>query len=611
MKLRVSCLSILASLAAWLPARGADEPIDFLPEETSVYFSFSKTKDTPALADHPIYKALATPAMKKAFAPLLAQMAEGEERAAKVWKEETGLTLEQAEALMAGTTAFGLRAQFDQIVDKIAENRGKGADVESPFTMMDMIGAVHFAGDEALAEKVVNAYLRIFKEGNASAAAKNPDVSKFPEFEATTEDHEGVKLHIYKPKGGEKAILRDAGWAFMDKMIVFASSEKALAGAVDLAKKGGPSLAKAPRFAPIAEKSKNGNFTFFVDLHATIGAMVKKFVALQGNAVQEGAPNPATVLAALGVDKFDSVSLLGDFKGGAVTAELGVNYHDKPGLMSLMAVDGPGTVPDFLPPYATSGAYGTFVLERMMTAAEQVLKEAYPPFSAAMAVQLDEVKQKTGVDIKKDLLANLGPDMWSVTGELATPGKLSEKKGDDEDEDLATEPQVFGLRVKDKKAFQLALKSLLNYVAPDQALFEDREYRGNTIRSMKGLPMPVSYVLTDDWLIVNLGPEILLEDVLGRLKSPGGEHLFGQAHIRDAFKAFPAGDSGTSYLNFGDLLQTIVTLLRQLPEVEALDSIVDLKALPEKLNLSLSLFSKSYLEDNGYRVHFRLEEKSK
>jgi hypothetical protein len=290
-----------------------------------------------------------------------------------------------------------------------------------------------------------------------------------------------------------------------------------------------------------------------------------------------------------------------------------MTFKEKPGVLKLVATSGPGTLPDFLPADATQGSYGTMSLDKMMGTIEEFLAETMPPVNAMVSVKLDEIRRQSGVDIKKDLLGNLGPDYWTVSG--LPPGGLGsklKKKGEDEvpgAEDM--EAQVFGFRLKDKKAFELAFSSILNWALPGQSLFEANDYQGFTVQQLKGSPLPFGYVMTDDWFLFFGGPRVVLEKVLSRMrKGGGGEHLFSQAHVASAVKALPEGGNGTSYTDLGVLLGALVELAKQVPGGGKPNGFVDFEALPDDLKLPLALSSRFFSEEGGMRVYMHIEEKA-
>jgi hypothetical protein len=187
-------------------------------------------------------------------------------------------------------------------------------------------------------------------------------------------------------------------------------------------------------------------------------------------------------------------------------------------------------------------------------------------------------------------------------------------KNPDEITPPAPEPQVVGFKVKDRRALELALSSLLNWAMPGQPLFEKQEYQGVEIQQFKIPTVPLAFTVTDDWFMLSVGPRIMLEKVLSRLKKGGGaDNLFGQPHVKAAIRALPdEGDHGTSYTDLGALMESLVALFHAIPSGEGVfDDILDLDELPRDLQLPLAAASRIYNEDHALRLRLHIEEKAR
>jgi hypothetical protein len=251
----------------------------------------------------------------------------------------------------------------------------------------------------------------------------------------------------------------------------------------------------------------------------------------------------------------------------------------------------------------------------MLDVALQVVADIDPDTAAMVNAQLDTLRKNTGVDIKKDLLAHLGTELWSASAPLpekAGKGAAAKKPDDDFDpefDELGNESNLFGLKLKDRKAFELALDSLVNALAPGDAIFEKREVQGFTVKNVKNAP--VGYVITDDWAIINMGPQDLLEKVLARIKKGGGgEHLLTLPHVQSAIKALPGDDDGTSYMDFEAFVRTLLPMAQQAARLGAFGP--DVKdTIPDKLDIPLVLSSRTYKDAAALRVRLHVEKKAK
>jgi hypothetical protein len=597
MKLRILTIAILA--ASWLPARAVENLSTLLPEEVTIFMSMQDSYLFEKLGDHPLHKPIMASGLTKIFAPAIAKQKEEREKMEKIFKEEMGMTIEEMQKVFGGGMAMGMKMDIAKMMLGVGFVPGGDAP-EIPKDLFDIVVATHFKGDEKMAEKMAATYGRMFKEMTATAAAGAPlPFAKFPEeYDASKEDYAGVKLNLWKLKKGAKSILESPSYAIFDGTLVFSMSEAGLRGAVDRAKKGAKSLVDSPRYAALAKSSKDSDVVAYFDL----GSVVKSGMNAAAKEGGAGAGQALTMMRALGINKLDLIYMTADLSKGRSDMEFGLTFHDNPGIMKVIAMDGPGIVPNFIPASADSAGHGTMHFDKMLAAIEGLMKEAVPAMGDMIGQQLDEMKKQTGVDIRKDIIANIGPDIVSAT----EPGVEGAKKDDVE---VDVEPTVLALKIKDRKALELAVTTLINKSAPDEALFEKREYQGSTINNMKG--MPLGYLFTDDWLVVSMGPQTLLEKVITRMAKGGDDGLFAQPQVKAAFEGLPGGDDGSSYIDVGPTMDKLLEMLADVGSIPGLDEAVDLKDLPKSLNLPISIGMRQYLDESGLRVRMHVIEKKK
>ena len=628
MKIRI--LTFIALLAAWLPASAVENLTTLLPEDSAFFMSMQDTYLFENLDDHPIAKIISQSELRKVFAPLMKNYATGRERGEKIYKEETGMTMAELRKLFQGGTAMGMKFDFEKMFDAMGKN-GAGMGQTSPFEFIEFVYALRFSGDETMTENFVRAYGRIMKEAAAAAAppagaqkdgddngrrararvidgadpaaASAQKPALFPDdYTVSTDDYAGVKLHLWKLKEGSKAPIETPCYALLDGTLLVSTSDRGLRGAVDRVKKGGASLADSARYKQLAKTAKESDMLAFFDIAAVVHPMMDKTAKEGGLAAGQS----LSLMRALGVHKLDFLYLTLDASKNRADMEFGLTFHDQPGIMKILAVDGPGTVPAFIPPDADSAGHGTLHLDRMLAGIEALMKEGMPIMGDMIGTQIDELKKKTGVDIRKDLIANIGPDMWTASAPL--PESTAKKKEGEADDEMP-ESQIVAFKVRNRSAVELALDTLINKVAQDAAMFEKREYQGHSIHNMKDAP--VSYMFTDDWIILSVGAPNLLEKTLTRMAKGGDDHLFALPVVKAAFAGLPGGDDGSSFMDLGATLDRLLALLGKENEIPPLKALINFDDPPKKLNLPLVIGVRQYHDDTSFRARVHVAEKTK
>ena len=602
MKLRI--LTFITLVAAWLPARAVENLNSFLPEAPAFFMSMRDTYLFENLDGHPIAKIVAQSELKKVFAPLMKTQIAGRERGEKIYKEETGMTPAELRKLFPGGTVAGMGFDFPRMLDEMAKNRGN-PPAASPFEYLNFVFAMAFTGDEALTEKLARAYARVMKEAveAAPATAGAPKLASFPDdYDSSTDDYAGVKLHLWKLKQGAKAPIESPCFALLDGALVISTSERGLRGALDRVRKGGASLADSPRYVRMTKLAKESDMLMCFDIAAIVHPAMDRTAKEGGIAAGQS----LSIMRAFGVHKLDFLYCTLDASDNRAEMEFGLTFHDQPGIVKVLTMDGPGIVPTFIPPDADSAGYGTLDLSRMLEAIEGLVKEGMPIMGDMIGNQIDEWKKRTDVDIRKDLLANIGPDYWTAS---APPPEVAAKKPDADADDDFPESQVIGFKVKNRSAVELALGSLINKIAPDAAMFEKREYQGHSIHNMKDAP--VRYLFTDDWLILSVGDPGLLEKTLTRMAKGGDDHLFALPGVKAAFAGLPAEGDGSTFMDLGATLERLLPLLGKENEIPPLKALINFDDPPKKLNLPIVIGVRQYHDATSLRARVHATERAK
>ena len=628
MKLRI--LTFITLLAACLPARAVENLTTLLPEDSAFFMSMLDSHLFEKLDDHPIAKIISQSELRKVFAPLMKEQITGRERAEKIYKEEAGMTPTELQKFFPGGTVGGMKFDFIRMLDDLTKNRANPV-APSPFEYIDFVVATAFTGDEALTEKLARAYGRVMKEaldatsaahdapkpgadigngqrqgvtdGAAATTASALKLARFPDdYDASTDDYAGVKLHLWKIKQGIKSPIETPCYTLFDGALVISTSERGLRGAVDRVKKGGASLADSARHKQMLKTAKETDMFMCFDIATVVHPAMDKTAKEGGFAAGQS----LSLMRALGVHKLDFFYFTLDASKNRADMEFGLTFHDQPGIMKVLAIDGPGTVPNFIPPEADSAGHGTLHLDRVLAGIEALMKEGMPIMGDMIGTQIDDLKKRTGVDIRKDLIANIGPDMWTASAPL--PESTTKKKEDEADDEMP-ESQIVAFKVRNRSAVELALDTLINKLAQDAAMFEKREYQGHSIHNMKGAP--ISYMFTDDWIILSVGAPNLLEKTLTRMAKGGDDHLFALPVVKAAFAGLPDGDDGSSFMDLGATLDRLLTLLGKENEIPPLKALINFDDPPKSLNLPLVIGVRQYHDDTSFRARVHVTEKAK
>ncbi|MES2708884.1 MAG: hypothetical protein V4726_19980 [Verrucomicrobiota bacterium] len=615
-------------------AARADDLATVLPESAII---FGEMRSIPKLLeskDHPLAKKLNSGELGKVFEKLMGDEPE-DAKYSEIFREETGLTEEEVIAKLTGGLAAGMSVPLDKLI------AGEMDEVEPGGLLV-----ADFSGDEALFKKILTAIHKIKEAGAEAAKTKKKEAAKASpsadeEDEDETEDEDdkpqakwpeqyeeivtevdGSSVHEWTLKDEEKTTGNKFSWAIADGRLILGLGDADTKEAVrrQMKKSSEGSLASTTVYKEIDDAAGEWDVLGGMNLERGLGAVQEAMrLQMEKGELNTGLPvNPLQAWAGAGVDQFRGAFMAWDLQGDAVDFHASLTYAQKPALLKLYAATGPGEPPLFAPLDAQEVSWGTMDWGKMFDNLKELAVSVSPMAAGGIEMGLNTVKTKIGVDLRKDILGQMGDNLWSLS--KATPpekGAKVEKEEDDENPlsslGLENQSQLLGIALRDAKAFELSLKSIFNTAAPGQALFEDRDYLGNTIHEIKGLPpaVRISWLIKSDTLILSIGKPELLEKALAGMDKKPATPLLEQDFVKSAFAKLPEGQNSAAYYDAGMLLDAVVegmksTLENIGPGNEFGKAISD---LPDHLDLPLFIVTRTYLSDKSADLRLRLAVK--
>ncbi|MDB6070096.1 MAG: hypothetical protein JWL81_1267, partial [Verrucomicrobiales bacterium] len=328
------------------------------------------------------------------------------------------------------------------------------------------------------------------------------------------------------------------------------------------------------------------------------------------------------------LDQFRTAYISTSLEPDEIAMHWSLTYEEKPAILKIYAATGPGTPPAFVPNDVQDVGWGTLDWGQMFDNIKELAIAVSPMAAGGMEMGLGELKKKIGVDIRTDILGQMGDDLWTVS--YIDP-EADDLKAKDKDEDkpeaqdpaaafqnafaglsMANQSQVVGIALKDSKAFELSLKSIFNTLAPGEGLFEDREFMGKTIHQFKGTPpnLQVAWLIHNDTMMFSVGKPALLDKILAGMDKKPASPLISESYVQAALAKLPPGGVSTSYSNAGQLIDTVFAALKPVMADEAEGEAAEvINNLPDKLNLPWQFVSRMYLGDHAADVRIRLSIK--
>jgi len=575
MKRNLSCSFVLCCLVAIAGASdtAAGDLTDAVPAGSPLVVYVADAPDMlQQWETSPLAKLWDDPQVKAFFAPLRQELAGGSWGAKE--GDEAGLGFNEITKMLDGDLVL--------YVEDLEVELDDGAEDA------DFSGAVLVSvGDNAEAVKT----MMLAQENRLIEASRKDDADPAAESVTTmTKEYRGVELRTMDITGGDDDL--QAGWAVAQGVLAVASPAEALERAVGAILDGGAGAAldTGTNFTSAAAHVEPADSWLFIDMAPLVPVVRELAETAAATAQEAGSPfpiDPDTLVQALGVDAMQALFATFSFEKSTMAMDFGLTYTDNRGLVKLLAY-GPGEAPR--PGYIHSGAdsftTGVFSFADAWSALLEIINGVNPALTAMAAMQLQSTAQNAGVelDLKRDLLDNL-------TGEITTIQNVSDISGTKIADLELQQDQVMVIGIADREALENAVAGLTAIAGQGAELFAERSIEDHTVFALElpkaegeGPTNEISYVITDEHLLISIGTPATLETTLGAM-STEKISVWKEPKVRRALAALPKGASAIQYqdpTNLGDLLFRGIAAADELNLDDEEDfRICDPKAIPD------------------------------
>jgi len=355
-----------------------------------------------------------------------------------------------------------------------------------------------------------------------------------------------------------------SGWAIVDGVAYESNSKELLEATLASIKGGNGGSGIGKKFARFVELTgKTQDLTGCVDMEPLLTAGMK---AAQEGMAKSGAAVPFTaegIFDALGLTELGALGFSMDLNDERGAMDFFLLHDEKAKGMITTLVRGTSTeVPQ--PAFIPAGVDSVTVTRQSLATVWDALLagvQKLGPMAAMATAQIGMVEQQVGLTLKGDLFGSLDDTMIDaqIIGDRE-PGVIEPKIS-----------KVTMLKLKDAKRFGAALDAIKKLVGNGFAMFEESDFEGTKVFSMKssltaagGSNTQFAYALTDEYFIVTQGGSELLHKVLTRLAKPEGESAWDGADAQAAIATLPKDYTGFSLSKGGAVVKLALTTMADL-----------------------------------------------
>ncbi len=362
----------------------------------------------------------------------------------------------------------------------------------------------------------------------------------------------GVEVSVLS-KSDDDETLWDSGHAFVGEVLVEGNSRK-LVEQMIASLKSGAAEASPVVTGHLARLDALAGGTPDLRLYFNGEVLMRWATDAARKAGEQAGQNsplpvsPMQVIEALGLEQLQAIAFMFDLGEQQSHVDFALLHPEKPaGLLALLRTDavGPVEMPGFVPAEVISGSSARFSMVELWDELLALLGK-FGPVAAMATAQLGMVEGQVGIKLRDDFFASLGEEYVEIT-----------------DGDATAQSQVVAFRVRDRNRLGGALEGVRRFVGAGFAAFEESEFLGHTVYSVK---MPAAaeetpgfaFCLTDSHLLLSTGPQTLLKTVLTRMKDPSGPSLWEGEQARELLASLPPGHMGVSVTDSSRLMKLMV-----------------------------------------------------
>ena len=247
----------------------------------------------------------------------------------------------------------------------------------------------------------------------------------------------------------------------------------------------------------------------------------------------------------LGLDGLNYLGVCLDAKSGEFEMGSCLGMEHRKGILSFLSpVKGNLENHDFVSKDVFTVSNTRNDLGQLWPRMENILKGISPAVHLLVTSQIQAFEDKSEVRIRTDLLGSLGDQVVSLS--------YLHKENESVKQLASPSSSIYAISLRDSKLFDRTMRAMVDSVSQGNELFEENEHRGVTIRSMRGLQgvgLSISYAISKDWLLLSMGKDRYLKQVINRMKG-GGNSLWDSSHIENALDELPRGIRQVDYVDF-------------------------------------------------------------
>ena len=398
---------------------------------------------------------------------------------------------------------------------------------------------------------------------------KEIEAHKAAEVEAEKKDNANLKLSS-TDIGGVSVQIATSGdpaddacftsWAIVGDVMIESTSRKLMEYMIGALKNGvgdPPGVARE-HLSRIGQITNGGGDMMLYFNGVKMLELGEKMIAAEEKKKQDDNNKPAAgmsfdikpkqIMDMLGAQELQALALTVELQDAQSRLDVTILHPQKPaGILSIMrGTSNEVTLPAFIPAGILTASVARMDFGTMYDAILGMITKL-GPMAMMVTMQIPQLEAQMGFKIREDLFGSLADEIIQV-----------------QDGDGTKDSQVMGFKVKDADKLGGALEGLKRFVGADFGAFEESDFLGFTINTLKttqtaNAATEIAYCNTGKYFLVSVGTQDTLKKVLGRMKDPSGPSIWDDAHVQNLLSLAPKNYNGVGVTDAGRLLNMVAT----------------------------------------------------
>ena len=279
------------------------------------------------------------------------------------------------------------------------------------------------------------------------------------------------------------------------------------------------------------------------------------------------------LLDGISFDSLETIALSMDVTEDGGSFETAMYLRDREGIWKLLNLyKEHAALPSFVPGNVFTASYSGFDLGQLWPTIENIFLNISPLMKGMMDFQIQVLEKTHNINIRKDLLGNLGDQFCT----FSKPLKFDSDKSFEE---AMAGREIYAVSLRNSEQFDRNLQQVLQSMLKDK--LKTRSHKGTDIHYVEYIEESyISYAVTTQWLIVCIGNPSDINQVINQILEPPTDSLWSKTEVAAVLRDAPSGVVQWDYADIGNLFELLQSALNRLME-EELDVPLFQDKLPE------------------------------